>query len=58
MARYSGEGWVRRTKRDEGVLVEDGDNCTNLLFHTGRKRRTGTARKDGYKELREMRVCW
>ena len=40
------------------MLVEDGDDSTNLLFSTGRKRKTGTAGKDGYKELREMRVCW
>ena len=55
---YSREGWIQRTKRDEGVLVEDGDNSTNQLFDTGKERWPGTAGKDGYEERREMRVCW
>ena len=30
-------------RRDQGVLVEDGDGSTNLLFDTSRKRWMGTA---------------
>ena len=39
------------------MLVDDGGSA-NVLFQTGKERRTGTAGKDGYEERGEMRVCW
>ena len=40
------------------MLVEDGDSFANILFHTGKERRTGSAGRGGYKGRKEMGECW